>query len=72
MLGIGLVVSGLFDVIADIIFTHKMKKGPQEPEKVKKDAVEGVFEEAAETAVDAVNDLKEEFVEFKSDDAPTL
>lgn len=72
MLGIGLVVSGLFDVIADIIFTHKMKKGPQEPEKVKKDAVEEVFEEAAETAVDAVNDLKEEFVEFKSDDAPTL
>ena len=55
MLGIGLVVSGLFDVKED-----------------KKDAVEEVFEEAAETAVDAVNDLKEEFVEFKSDDAPTL
>jgi len=72
LLGVGLVVSGLFDVIADIIFTHKMKKGPQEPEKIKKDAVKEVFEEAAETAVDAVSDLKEDFVEFKSDDASTL
>lgn len=42
MLGMGLLASGLFDIIADIIFTHKLKKDPQEP-----------ISKAAETAEDA-------------------
>ncbi len=82
MLGIGLVISGLFDIAADIIFTHKLKKGPQEPapKKAEKpvstgpDAVADAVDSAAETVVDTVNEIAEEFVEFKSetDDVPAL
>ena len=66
MLGIGLVVSGLFDIIADIIFTHKMKKGVKPQESAIAEAVESVQEKA--------EDIMEDFVEFKSEssDTPTL
>jgi len=32
MLGAGLLISGLFDIIADIIFTHRLKNDPQPPQ----------------------------------------
>ena len=60
MLGIGLVISGLFDIIADIIFTHKMKKGIK-PE-----------ESAVAEAVESVKEAAEDFAEKIKDDVPTL
>ena len=47
MLGIGLFVSGVADMIMDIIFTIKVKKGRPEPE-----AVESVEAEVAESAAE--------------------
>lgn len=65
MLGAGLAVSGLFDFIADIIFTRKIKKGPQEPALKQEPVPE---EEPAEAPAE------EEFVELQSEstDVPTL
>ena len=60
MLGIGLVISGLFDIIADILFTHKMKKGIK-PE-----------ESAVAEAVESVKEAAEDFAEKIRDDVPTL
>lgn len=48
MLGIGLFVSGLVDIIMDAIFTIKVKKGRPEPE-----VVESVEAEVAEPAAEA-------------------
>ncbi|MBR4862135.1 MAG: DUF308 domain-containing protein [Firmicutes bacterium] len=66
MLGIGLLVSGVFDIIADVIFTHKLKKGVKPEESAIAEAVESVQEKAEDIAAD--------FVEFKSEsnDTPTL
>ena len=66
MLGIGLLVSGVFDIIADAIFTHKLKKGVKPEESAIAEAVESVQEKA--------EDIAEDFVEFKSEsnDTPTL
>ena len=83
MLGIGLAVSGLFDFIADIIFTRKIKKGPQapapapEPAEPELDPEPVPAQNAAleEPAADPVSlAAEEEYVEFKSqsDDVPTL
>jgi uncharacterized membrane protein HdeD (DUF308 family) len=60
MLGIGLLVSGIFDIIADAVFTHKLKKGVK-PE-------ESAIAEAAESVQDAAEDI----VEKIKDDIPTL
>lgn len=64
MLGIGLLVSGVFDIIADAVFTHKLKKGIKPEESAIAEAVESVQEKAE----DIVGDIKEKM----SDDVPTL
>ena len=64
MLGVGLVVSGLFDLIADILFTAKLKKGIKPDDNAVVEAVESV----KETAEDFVEDIKEKI----SDDVPRL
>ncbi len=64
MLGIGLLVSGVFDIIADAVFTHKLKKGIKPEESAIAEAVESVQEKAE----DVVEDIKEKM----SDDVPTL
>jgi len=47
MLGIGLLVSGLADIIMDIIFTAKVRKGKPEPEAVAEEPSETVETEVA-------------------------
>ncbi|MBR4411275.1 MAG: DUF308 domain-containing protein [Firmicutes bacterium] len=64
MLGIGLLVSGVFDIIADAVFTHKLKKGIKPEESAIAEAVESVQDKAE----DIVEDIKEKM----SDDVPTL
>ena len=64
MLGIGLLVSGVFDIIADAVFTHKLKEGIKPEESAIAEAVESVQEKAE----DIVGDIKEKM----SDDVPTL
>ena len=64
MLGVGLVVSGLFDLIADILFTAKLKKGIKPDDNAVVEAVASV----KETAEDFVEDIKEKI----SDDVPRL
>ncbi len=64
MLGIGLLVSGVFDIIADAVFTHKLKKGIKPEESAIAEAVESVQEKAE----DIVEDIKEKM----SDDVPAL
>ena len=60
MLGIGLLVSGGFDILADAIFTHKLKKGIR-PE-----------DNAVTEAVDAVQEKAEDIIEKIKDDIPKL
>ncbi len=64
MLGIGLLVSGVFDIIADAVFTHKLKKGVKPEESAIAEAVESVQDKAE----DMMKDVKEKF----QDDVPTL
>ena len=64
MLGIGLLVSGVFDIIADILFTHKLKKGVKPEETAIAEAVDAVQDKAE----DIVEDIKDKF----QDDVPTL
>lgn len=65
MLGIGLLVSGVFDIIADAVFTHKLKKGIKPEESAIAEAVESVQEKAE----DIVEDIKEK---ISDDEVPTL
>lgn len=65
MLGIGLLVSGVFDIIADAVFTHKLKKGIKPEDNAVVEAVESV----KDTAEDIVADIKEK---ISDDETPTL
>ena len=58
MLGAGLLVSGLFDIIADIIFTSRMKKGPKNDEQPKAaDIAEDIIEDSVEAAEELVEEI---------------
>ncbi len=48
MLGIGLFVSGLADIVMDIIFTAKVRKGKPEPKAAPEEPVEAVEAEVVE------------------------
>lgn len=74
MLGIGLLVSGVFDIIADIIFTRKLKKGIKPEESAIAEAVESVQEKAEDIAADikerVTGDVPELNDRLVLDDAP--
>ena len=55
MLGAGLLVSGLFDIIADILFTHKLKKGVKPEETAIAEAVDNM-KDAAEDLIEKIKD----------------